>query len=168
MNPTFRPSACIAGLLLLIVGTFVLFHPPELLAAHQGVSFKTTDGGRIYGNLDGTGDHAVVLAHGAIFDKESWRSQAISMSAAGLSVLAIDFRGYGKSVSGTAGRALHLDILAAMEYLKAQGKKRVSLVGGSMGGSAVAEAVIAAKPGSVDRVILLAAGSVDEPAKLHG
>src|SRR5262245_33846037 len=36
------------------------------------VSFPTDDGGRIFAILSGSGEHAVVLAHGAAFNKESW------------------------------------------------------------------------------------------------
>jgi dienelactone hydrolase len=137
-------------------------------ATTEEVSFETSDGGMIYGQVYGSGDHAVVLAHGAVFNKESWREQAIALSKAGLTVLAIDFRGYGRSRAGSKGTALHLDLLAAMKHMKDSGAKRVSLLGGSMGGAAAAKAVALAKPGSVDRLILLAPAGIDEPRKLHG
>jgi len=85
-----------------------------------------------------------------------------------LSVLAIDFRGYGKSKLGNKGKTLELDILAAVEYLKANGAERVSLLGGSMGGGAVGRALVASESDAVDRVILLAAVPVDSPEKLKG
>ena len=66
----------------------------------QEISYPTSDGGEIFANLYGQGSHAVLLAHGAVFDKESWDPLARRLSAAGLQVLAIDFRGYGKSTSG--------------------------------------------------------------------
>ena len=69
-------------------------------ADFKEVSFETSDGGTIYANLYGEGSHAVVLAHGAVFNKESWYPLAMAMKEKGLQVLAIDFRGFGKSGGG--------------------------------------------------------------------
>jgi hypothetical protein len=41
------------------------------IQAQARVSFSTTDGGAIHANVFGGGEHAVVLAHGGRFDKES-------------------------------------------------------------------------------------------------
>jgi len=76
-------------------------------------------------------------------------------------VLALDFRGYGKSRgpgdSDPMDAPLHLDVLAAVRYLRKNGAKSVSVVGGSMGGGAAADACISSQPGEVDRVVLLGA-----------
>jgi len=45
--------------------------------------------------------------------------------------------------------------------------KTVSVVGGSYGGSAAAEAAVFA-PGEIDRLVLLAVGVVDHPEQLKG
>ena len=133
------------------------------------VSFEAEDGGKIYGNLYGGGDHAVVLAHGRAFDKESWHELAAPMIAEGLKVLAIDFRGYGKSKQGTKGKTLELDVFAAIDYLKGEGAERVSLLGASMGGGAIGRAIVQDKGDAVDRVVLLAAAPpVDSPKNLKG
>ncbi|MGO9340273.1 MAG: alpha/beta hydrolase [Terracidiphilus sp.] len=131
------------------------------VAAQTTVSFPTEDGGLIYADLYGAGDRAVVLAHGGRFNKESWEKQARMLAAANFRVLAIDFRGYGKSTGpGQAdplSAPLHLDVLAAVRYLRKTGAKSVSVVGGSMGGSAAGDASIASKPGEIDRVVMLGA-----------
>jgi pimeloyl-ACP methyl ester carboxylesterase len=132
------------------------------------VSFATSDGGRVYALLYGDGDHAVVLAHGAVFDKESWSEQAKLLQARGFRVLAIDFRGYGKSQAGSQAEALHLDVLAAARYLRDQGAKRVSVVGGSMGGRAAAQAAVEANEGEIDRLILLAHAPIRRPQEIKG
>jgi len=133
------------------------------------VHFNTEDGGKVVADLYGDGEHAVVLAHGMVFDKESWREQALALEAAGLQVLAIDFRGYGDSRAGSQGNdAKHLDVLAAVRYLRGAGAERVSVVGGSMGGRASAQASIQAKPGEIDRLVLLAHAPVQEPARIQG
>jgi len=134
----------------------------------QQVSFEASDGGRIQANLYGEGSHGVVLAHGAVFNKESWDSQAVRLADQGLRVLAIDFRGYGVSTVGSEGRALHLDILAAGDYLKQIGCNRVSVVGGSMGGGAAAQAAVLAESGAIHSLILLAHSPIPEPARMQG
>ena len=142
--------------------------PEDQKVTMKEVSFRATDGGQIYGSLFGKGDHAVVLAHGAIFNKESWDEQSKLLASRGLRVLAIDFRGYGESKPGSKGNALHLDVLAAVQYLHDQGAKRVSVVGGSMGGGAAALASVESKDKEIDRLVLLAHSPIKEPEKLKG
>lgn len=137
-------------------------------AEFEEVSFKTSDGGEIFANLYGEGSRAVVLAHGAVFNKESWHLQAMALKERGLKALAVDFRGYGKSTAGKKGRTLSLDVLAAIDYLKSQGAETVSIVGGSMGGRASAEASVASKPGDIYRIILLAHPPIDSPNEIKG
>ena len=132
------------------------------------VSFETADVGTVYANLYGEGDHAVVLAHGAIFDKESWHPLATAIVKKGLQVLAIDFRGYGKSQSGSRASAKYLDLLAGMDFLSTQGAKRVSMLGASMGGGAAAQAAVEAKTEQLVKLILLAPARVSSPNKLQG
>lgn len=140
--------------------------PPER------VSFPTQDGGLVYADIYGTGDRGVVLAHGGRFNKESWTPQARTLAKAGFRVLAFDFRGYGQSrgpgESQPLGAPLHLDVLAAVRYLRQTGTKTVSIVGGSMGGGAAADASMEAEPGEIDRVVLLAAQANGPAEKLKG
>lgn len=125
------------------------------------MSFSTEDGGVVYADLYGNGQPAVVLAHGGSFNKESWAKQAETLEKAGFEVLAIDFRGYGKSHgpgdSDVLSALLYLDVLAGVRYLRRNGAKSVAVVGGSMGGSAAGDASIESKLGEIDRVVLLGA-----------
>jgi pimeloyl-ACP methyl ester carboxylesterase len=129
--------------------------------AQKTISFPTEDGGVIFADIYGNGDRAVVLAHGGRFNKESWAKQAQALEAAGFQVLALDFRGYGKSHgpgdSDPLGAPLHLDVLAAVRYLHKNGARSVSIVGGSMGGAAAGDASIASQRGEIDRLVLLGA-----------
>lgn len=138
----------------------------------ETVSFPTEDGGTVSATLRGSGDHAVILAHGGQFTKESWRSQARVLADAGLTTLAIDFRGRGASRGGPGRETdpdfVHHDVLAAVRFLEARGAGRISLVGASFGGWAVARAVTRLSPGSIDRLILLAHSPIDEPERLQG
>lgn len=127
----------------------------------QHVSLTSEDGAVLYADLYGKGERGIVLAHGGRFTKESWQPQAEALVRAGFRVLAFDFRGFGKSHgpgdSDMFRAPMYLDVLAAVRYLRKSGAKTVSIVGGSFGGSAAAEASIASRLGEIDRLILLAA-----------
>lgn len=138
--------------------------------AQETVTFPTEDGGLIYADAYGGGDRGVVLAHGGPFNKESWAKQAKILAGAGFRVLAIDFRGYGKSHgpgdSDPMSAPLQLDVLAAVRYLRKNGATMVSVVGGSMGGSAAGDASIASQPGEIARIVMLGAAPNGPAGKL--
>ncbi len=140
-------------------------------ASAQGfeeISYSSADGGTVYGNLYGAGQHAVLLAHGAVFDKESWDGLAQELSAAGYQVLAIDFRGYGNSTAGSAGNALYQDVLGGIRYLHDAGSAQVSVIGASMGGGAVGQAAVVTEPDEIENLILLAAVPIATPERIQG
>ena len=143
-----------------------------IAAAQEHVSFPTQDGGLVYADVYGKGDRGVVLAHGGRFNKESWEKQAWALAAAGFRAMAIDFRGYGQSrgpgQADPLSAPLHWDVLAAVRYMRKAGAKTVSVVGGSMGGGAAADASIEAEPGEIDRLVLLAAWTDRPPEKMKG
>ena len=152
-----------ARLLLLALGLV------SFLPAQDHVTFPTEDGGLIYADVYGTGDRGVVLAHGGQFKKESWEKQARELVRNGYRVLAFDFRGFGQSRG--PGQAdmytapMHLDVLAAVSYLRKNGAKTVAVVGGSFGASAAADAA-ESKPGEIDRLVILASSPGSHPEKL--
>jgi pimeloyl-ACP methyl ester carboxylesterase len=145
----------------IVFGVVVVLMLAGSVGGQTTVSFPTEDRGVIYADVYGQGERGLVLAHGGRFNKESWSKQAREFAAAGFRVAAIDFRGYGQS-SGP-GQAdplsapLQLDVLAAVRYLRKAGAKTVSVVGGSMGGEAAADASIASERGEIDRLVLLGA-----------
>jgi pimeloyl-ACP methyl ester carboxylesterase len=138
--------------------------------AQKAVSFPTADGGVVSADSYGVGEHAIVLAHGGRFNKGSWEKQAQAFGAAGFRVLAIDFRGYGQSrgpgESDPMSAPLHLDILAAVRYLRKSGAKTVSVVGASMGGGAAGDASILSEPGEINRLVFLGAAPSGPAEKL--
>ena len=127
----------------------------------EHTAFSTDDGARIYADIYGTGEHGVVLAHGGRFTKASWKPQAEQLARAGFHVLAFDFRGFGQShgpgEEDMFKAPMHLDVLAAVRFLRMSGARKVAVIGASFGGSAAADASIASRPGEIDRLILLAA-----------
>jgi len=145
--------------------------PTESVAV-RSVSFPSDDGGVVDADEYGAGDRGVVLAHGARFDKGSWSKQARTLAENGFRVLAIDFRGYGRSQAGSAskrpGDGLSLDVLAAVRYLRASSTERVSIVGGSMGGGAAAQAAVECRPTEIDALVLLAPAPIAHPERMQG
>ncbi len=120
------------------------------------ISCRAPDGAVIDGSLFGHNAHlAVVLAHGAAFNKQSWYPLARRLSTAGFEALTIDFRGYGRSKGGRSG-ALYQDILGAIDCLEQRGFRHIALVGASMGGSAVLNALAQTTDARISAAILLA------------
>lgn len=159
---------------LLLAGALAAGAGPEVAAQAEPshIAFPTEDGGRIHADLYGRGTRGVILAHGGRFDKGSWARQARQFEGAGYRVLALDFRGYGESTGpgqeDPFSAALHLDVLAAVRYLRAIGAEWVAVVGGSMGGSAAADASIAAGPGEIDAVVIIAATARGAAEQIKG
>jgi pimeloyl-ACP methyl ester carboxylesterase len=153
-----------------LILTLAALFSSQISTAPKTISIPTEDGGVIFADLYGKSDRGVVLAHGGRFNKESWAKQAQTLSAAGFQVLALDFRGYGKSRgpgdSIPMNAPLNLDVLAAVRYLRQNGAKSVSVVGGSMGGGAAADASIASQPGEIDRLVLIGASPNGPSEKL--
>lgn len=158
-GPPQRWYICSVRTLIAIIAAFFL---AQAAAAQKTVSFPSEDGGVIYADVYAQGGRAVVLAHGGRFNKESWEKQARTLASAGFQVLALDFRGYGKSrgpgQSNPLDAPLQLDVLAAVHYLRSTGAKTVSVVGASMGAGAAGDASIASQPGEIDRLVFLGGG----------
>src|SRR5260370_3830607 len=154
---------------ILIAILAALFYS-HIATAPKTISLPTEDGGVIFADVYGTGDRGIVLAHGGPFNKESWAKQAQTLAAAGFQVLALDFRGYGKSrgpgQSDPMNAPLHLDVLAAVRYLRENGAKSAAVVDSSMGGGAAGDASIASHPGEIDRLVLLGAAPNGSAEKL--
>jgi len=157
------PIALIWVVMTVVIGSGV---QAEALGPEE-VSFPTGDGGEIHGLLYGSGAHCVILAHGRVFNKESWALLAPRLAEAGLQVLAIDFRGYGLSKPGSEREKLYPDVVGAMSYLKAEGETQISLVGASMGGGVAARVAVQVEPGEIDRLILLAPAPIPKADQIH-
>lgn len=148
-----------------ILLALLLFPLTRAADAQQTLSIPTEDGGLLSADLYGSGERAIVLAHGGRFTKESWAPQAHVLAATGYQVLAIDFRGFGASHGPGEKDFDHapfqLDVLAAVRYLHTHGAKSVSVIGGSFGGAAAGDACIDSRPDEpidkIDRIVMLGA-----------
>ena len=137
--------------------------------APEHVSFPTEDSGLVHADVYGSGNRGVVLVHAGRFTKDSWAKQARVLADAGYKVVAIDLRGFGES-RGPGHEDIytaphHVDVLAAVRYLRLSGATSVAVVGGSLGGGAASNAAIQ-RPADIDRVVLLAA-EIEKPEQLR-
>ena len=125
--------------------------------AQQSVTILTPDGHTMHADQYGVvGRKAVVLVHGGRFNKGSWAKQADLLTQKGFCALAIDFR------------EDHPDVLAAVRYLHSNGANSVAVVGASYGGDAAGDAAVAASPGEIDKLVLLASLGGKSPSRLKG
>jgi pimeloyl-ACP methyl ester carboxylesterase len=131
----------------------------------QEVVLETSDGVRLIGQHwdPGLRDVGAVVAHGFTGSSRAADVQAISRAVAGhgVGVLAIDFRGHGRSKGrSTIGAEEIHDVAAAVAWLRTHGYGRVAAFGWSMGGSAVLR--YAGLGGELDAVV-----SVSSPARWY-
>jgi alpha-beta hydrolase superfamily lysophospholipase len=128
------------------------------------VRFQAADGTRLVGHRFGQGTTAVILGHQSDGDLCEWLPYARRLARLGYFVFPIDFRGAGLSQvrTGPAADRLAADLAAATKALRRLGKRKVFLVGASMGGiaSLVAGANVAPP---VNGVVSLSA-----PARFRG
>lgn len=102
--------------------------------APRDVQLQTDDGRTLAATLLPGGDTWILLGHQNNADRGDWHPLDTDLQAAGYSVLAWDFRGFGDSDDGDLGDIEH-DWLAAITYASAQGARRIVGVGASMGGT---------------------------------
>lgn len=126
--------------------------------------FNAADGTKLVGHRFGKGTTAVILGHQSGGDLCEWLPYARRLASRGFFVFAIDFRGHGLSQvrAGRAENRLAADLAAATKEMRKLGKRKVFLVGASMGGIASLVAGANIKP-AVDGVV-----SVSAPARFRG
>jgi pimeloyl-ACP methyl ester carboxylesterase len=128
--------------------------PPPLVSIHEGAvqidaagapelsRFQARDGTwlayRLYPATNGVKDRIAILAHGSSASSIEMNGVATALAAAGVTAVAVDFRGHG--ASGTRGDIAYLgqldDDLADLmgELRKSYPTARFSLIGHSAGG----------------------------------
>ena len=126
--------------------------------------FQAADGTKLVGHRLGKGTTAVILAHQSEGDLCDWIPYARRLAARGFFVFALDFRGYGESQyrTGNAENRFPTDLAAAAKEMRKLGKRKVFLVGASMGGGASLVAGANIKP-AVDGIV-----SISAPARFRG
>ena len=125
--------------------------------------FYAADGTKLVGHRFGKGTTAVILTHQSEGDLCDWLPYAKRLAARGYFVFPIDFRGYGFSEVPTAGPYRYAqDIAAAEKALRKLGKRKIFVVGASMGGIAAVVAGANVSPPLAGVV------SISSPARFRG
>jgi len=129
--------------------------PSTRAASSRSVTFRTDDGVTIAGTLYEASTRpapAVILLHMLTRSREDWQGLADKLADAGISALAIDFRGHGQSSRGPAGpdgepdlARMTLDVQAARAFLASHpdlvSQTHIGIAGASIGANvAVLEA----------------------------
>jgi alpha-beta hydrolase superfamily lysophospholipase len=116
-----------------------------------------------------------MIAHGGYATRQNWQPQARTLAAVGFRVLVFASRPAAElTAAGRETPCLYdevcqaVDVLSAVRYLRQKGATEISVVGGSMGGAAVAQASVESAPGEIDRVVLLAPARIAAPEKMKG
>jgi pimeloyl-ACP methyl ester carboxylesterase len=126
--------------------------------------FNAADGTRLVGHRFGEGKKAVILTHQSEGDLCDWLPYAKRLAARGYFVFPIDFRGYGFSTPAFGRRAERFpqDVAAAAKALRRLGKRRIFVVGASMGGIAALAAAPTISPPLAGVV------SISSPTRFRG
>jgi pimeloyl-ACP methyl ester carboxylesterase len=131
------PAATVGAAFLDFVRSLGAPRHPQSLSSECGdvgappsrpIAFTAGDGVALTGDVLGSGDTAVVLAHEFPSSLCGWFPYASELARAGLMVLAFDSR--------STGARLDLDLAAAVDRARALGATRVVAMGASMGGAA--------------------------------
>lgn len=131
----------------------------------QRVEFTTSDGVKIVGTYYDGGDKSVILLHRLGKDRNDWNNFVPELQAKGYSVLAIDLRGHGESITKNGERiswigfsdsdfnSMTLDVMAAKEFLASKGKSKFAIIGESIGANTALN--YAAEDSDIKSLVLL-------------
>ncbi|HCB00825.1 MAG TPA: hypothetical protein DEP19_00435 [Anaerolineae bacterium] len=114
--------------------------PLEDVIASHTVTFTTPDDATITGELYGSGDTAVIFSVMGNCDP-GWREFAQLTAAQGITAFTYQWRGCNTSGSVDQNEIQKFvdDLRGAINYMRAQGAKKIILVGASLGGCASAK-----------------------------
>jgi pimeloyl-ACP methyl ester carboxylesterase len=147
---------------------------PESQPARR-ISIDVREASPLQADLYGAGGRGVVMfAHGGYSTRLSWAPQAKRIAGAGFRVLVVEARAAAELASGRETpclydeRCLAKDVLASVRYLRTLGVDSIALMGGSMGGGAVAQASVEAEPGQIQHIVLLAPATIAAPERIQG
>jgi len=116
--------------------------PADIDVDYQDVSIEASDGIRLHGwFMPGDSDRVLLFFHGNAGNISHRLDSIRQFLQLGLSVLIIDYRGYGQSDGRTTEQGIYRDADAAWHYLtetRGTPQERVVVFGRSMGASAAA------------------------------
>ena len=116
--------------------------PADIGADYEDVWIRTADGVTLHGwYVAGHSDRVLLFFHGNAGNISHRLESIRQFLQLGLSVLIIDYRGYGQSEGRTTEQGIYRDAEAAWNYLtgsRGTPQERIVLFGRSMGASAAA------------------------------
>lgn len=116
--------------------------PADIGANYRDVSIQASDGVTLHGwYIHGSGDRVLLFFHGNAGNISHRLESIRQFLQLGLSVLIIDYRGYGQSEGRTTEQGIYRDAEAAWHYLTGAldtPANRIIVFGRSMGASAAA------------------------------
>jgi uncharacterized protein len=124
----------------------------------EDVIFTTSDGLDLVGRLYGEGSTAIVCSHESQSSKADFASAGPVLAAEGFMVLAYDNRGDGESEPGAPVDRV-LDLLSAVDLVRARSAEKVVLLGASRGGTLSLDA---ATQTDVDAIVTLSSPPPDD------
>ena len=124
----------------------------------EDVTFTTGDGLDLVGRVYGEGTTAIVCSHQRQSSKADFAAAGPVLAAEGFMVLAYDNRGDGESEQGLPADQ-GLDLLSAIELVRARGAEKVVLLGASRGGTLSLDA---ATKTDVDAIVTLSSPPPDD------
>jgi alpha-beta hydrolase superfamily lysophospholipase len=170
-----RPVALLWLLPIALVAACQATGRRALSSEPSQVSFVAPNGDSIKGDLYRGGDRGVVIiAHGGYSTRASWATQARLLAERGFYVLVFRSRAAAELDAGRETACLYdevcqaVDVLAGVRYLRSMGARTIAAIGGSMGGGAVAQASVDARPNEIDRIVLLAPAEISSPERMKG
>ncbi len=132
----------------------ILATPADVGLAHEDVHLTTGDGVAIHGWWIPHGDEraAVLFLHGNAGNVSHRLESYEIYHRLGLSVLAIDYRGFGRSQGRPSEKGPYEDARAAWHWLERERRRersRIVVMGRSLGGGVAAELALRVDPGAV-------------------
>jgi pimeloyl-ACP methyl ester carboxylesterase len=124
----------------------------------EDLTFTTGDGVNLVGRRYGEGTTAIVCSHQRQSSKADFAAAGPVLAAEGFMVLAYDNRGDGESEQGLPADQ-GLDLLSAIELVRARGAEKVVLLGASRGGTLSLDA---ATQTDVDAIVTLSSPPPDD------
>ncbi|MEM7043702.1 MAG: alpha/beta fold hydrolase [Pseudomonadota bacterium] len=135
--------------------------------AYEDVTFEAADGTGLHGwffPAEGERLGSLLFLHGNAENVSTHFANVAWLAKAGVDVLIIDYRGYGRSAGSPTLEGLHLDAEAALDALIAMPEtdpERIAVFGQSLGG-AIALSVVAAHPAKDRLAALIVEGAFSD------
>lgn len=124
--------------------------PRDIGIEYRDVTLQTSDGVDIHGwFVPGSGSRVVLFFHGNAGNISHRLDSIRQFHALGLSVLIVDYRGYGRSGGRPSEAGMNRDALAAWDYLTGQmgiDPGDIIVFGRSLGGSVAAKLAASTEP----------------------